>query len=146
MVDQEGTTKCKIDNGDNKKMNTINKEPKDSTNKVPFVITLPKDSNKHFPILDSSRSVNMKSGLVTLQPGENVGSHNTGEREELLVILEGIAEVEAEGVAKQNVSVQSVVYIPPGNQHNVKNVGLTQLRYIYTVSPVLLHQELHSDV
>lgn len=117
-------------------MKTIPEEPKNATNTVPFVLSLPNDSIKHFPILDSSRSVTMRSALVTLQPGENIGSHNTGEHEELLVILEGIGEVEAQGVGKQRVSEQSVVYIPADNQHNVSNVGSAPLRYIYIVSQI----------
>jgi mannose-6-phosphate isomerase-like protein (cupin superfamily) len=118
-------------------MKTISEETKNyATNVVPFVLLLPNDGIRYFPILDSSRSVQMGSALVTLQPGENVGSHNTGMHEELLVILEGIGEVEAQGVEKQRVSEQSVVYISPSNQHNVSNVGSTPLRYIYVVSKI----------
>jgi mannose-6-phosphate isomerase-like protein (cupin superfamily) len=118
-------------------MDTISEEINNySTNTVPFVLFLPKDGIKHFAILDSSRSIQMRSALVTLQPGENVGSHNTGMHEELLVILEGVGEIEAQGVGKQRVSEQSVVYISPSNQHNVSNVGSTPLRYIYVVSRI----------
>lgn len=118
-------------------MKTISKEPKIySASTVPFVLSLPNDSIKHFSILDSSRSVQMRSALVTLQPGENIGSHNTGKNEELLVILEGVGEVEAHGLGKQRVSGQSVVYISPDNQHNVSNVGTVPLRYLYIVSKI----------
>jgi len=102
----------------------------------PFVLSLPLRGEKHFPILDSSRSAKMKSALVILQPGESVGSHNTGKREEQLVILDGVGEVEADGFGKQKVEKNYVVYIPADNQHNVKNIGTVPLRYIYTVSPI----------
>ena len=118
-------------------MKTISEETKNYESvTVPFVLSLPNDGVKHLPILDSTKSIQMGSGLVTLQPGENVGSHNTGMHEELLVILEGIGEVEAQGVEKQRVSKQSVVYISPSNQHNVSNIGSTPLRYIYVVSKI----------
>lgn len=103
---------------------------------VPFVLSLSSNGVKHFPILDSSRSVRMRSALITLQPGENVGSHNTGKHEELLVILDGIGEVQAEGLGRQQVGKESVVYIPAGNEHDVTNVGSTPLRYIYVVSQI----------
>jgi mannose-6-phosphate isomerase-like protein (cupin superfamily) len=119
------------------KMNNISEKPiEQKINTVPFSLSLPNDGIRHFPILDSSKSIQMSSGLVTLQPGENVGSHNTGMHEELLIILEGTGEVEAQGVEKQHVREQSVVYISPGNQHNVRNAGLTPLRYIYVVSKI----------
>jgi mannose-6-phosphate isomerase-like protein (cupin superfamily) len=119
------------------KMNNISEKPlKQIINTVPFSLSLPNDGIRHFPILDSSKSIQMSSALVTLQPGENIGSHNTGMNEELLIILEGIGEVEAQGVEKQHVSDQSVIYISPGNKHNVRNVGSTPLRYIYVVSKI----------
>jgi mannose-6-phosphate isomerase-like protein (cupin superfamily) len=110
-------------------------EKKNTENKlVPFVLTFSSDDGKHFPILNSSRSVKMRSALITLQPGENVGSHNTENYEELLVILDGIGEVQAEGLGKHEVRKDSVVYIPSNNQHDVTNMGSTPLRYIYIVS------------
>jgi hypothetical protein len=34
-------------------------------------------------------SVTLKSGLEVLAPNKSVGKHNTGQHEELLVVLEG---------------------------------------------------------
>lgn len=101
---------------------------------VPFVLPLSADGIKHFPILDSSRSVKMRSALITLLPGENVGSHNTENYEEMLVILDGIGEVQAEGLGRHEVRKNTVVYIPFNNQHNVANIGSIPLRYIYIVT------------
>ena len=117
-------------------MKTTLEEPRTGNSTVPFVLSLSTDGIRHFPILDSSPGVGMRSALVTLQPGENVGSHNTGEHEELLVILDGVGEVQAQGFGKQRVSKESVVYIPAGNQHDVSNVGSTPLRYVYIVSQI----------
>jgi quercetin dioxygenase-like cupin family protein len=76
----------------------------------------------------------MRSGFVTLQPGENVGSHNTGQHEELLVVLEGKGEVEAQGLGKKTIERGMVVYVPPNNQHNVYCMGTSPLKYVYVVS------------
>ena len=109
-------------------------EPRIGNRMVPFVLSLSADGVRDFPILDASRSGRMRSALVTLQPGENVGSHNTGEHEELLIVLEGIGTVQAQGLGTQQVRKESVVFVPPGNQHDVSNIGLTPLRYLYIVS------------
>jgi mannose-6-phosphate isomerase-like protein (cupin superfamily) len=101
-----------------------------------FVLPLPDGNNKNVPVLDSLSSMKMRSSLVTLQPGENVGSHNTRDREELLVIIEGVARVEAQGLGIREVKAHSCVYIPPGNQHDVFNPGAGVLRYLYVVCPI----------
>jgi mannose-6-phosphate isomerase-like protein (cupin superfamily) len=117
-------------------MKTALEEPRAGGGMVPFVLSLSTDGTTHFPILDSSRDAGMRSALVTLQPGENVGSHNTGGCEELLVFLDGIGEVQAQGFGKLRVGKESVVYIPPAMQHDVSNVGSTPLRYVYVVSKI----------
>jgi mannose-6-phosphate isomerase-like protein (cupin superfamily) len=102
----------------------------------PFVLALPEDNGKYHEILGLKQSVSMKSGLVCLQPGENVGSHNTGSREELLVIVDGSGEVELEGCSNKKINEGCVAYIPPTTQHNVINTGEKPLRYIYIVSSI----------
>ena len=76
----------------------------------------------------------MRSALVTLQSGQDVGSHNTGKHEELLLILDGVGKVEVEGLGRQRIHKGCVAYIPPCTQHNVFNVYAEPLRYIYVVS------------
>ena len=107
---------------------------KSGTNHVPFILRL-SQSEKVTAILDSTKSVRLRSGFVTLQPGENVGSHNTGQHEELLVILNGEGEVDAQVLGKKEISKGMVVYIPPNNQHNVFCGGSCPLQYIYIVTP-----------
>lgn len=103
---------------------------------LPFVISLPNDGNKYHEILKSTKSVRMQSGFINLQAGQNVGSHTTGNYEELLVILDGFGEIELDGHERQKIQKNCVAYIPPATEHNVFNLGNTPLRYIYIVSRV----------
>ena len=95
-----------------------------------------KEGEKRIPILDCSNSIKMKSGVVVLKPGEEVGCHNTNTKEELIIVLEGSAKVEIESKPFEQVEPDSAVYIPPNTQHNIINPGTETLRYIYVVSPV----------
>ena len=108
---------------------------KGQSEKVPFILRLSQNGKENVTaILDSTKSVQMRSGFVVLQPGENVGSHNTGEHEELLVILDGKGEIDAQGLGKKEVTAGMVVYIPQRNQHNVFCSGSAPFKYIYVVS------------
>lgn len=104
--------------------------------RVPLIIDLPSEDPSHFEILNSSQSLTTRSGLVTLQPGEEVGVHSTEKNEELILVLEGYAEVETEKLDRQKISNNNVVYIPPFTKHNVFNIGSQLLRYIYIVTSV----------
>jgi len=73
------------------------------------------------------------SGYVVLEPGGEVGEHRTGESEEVIVVLEGMAEVTCAG-KKETVGSPAAVLIPPNSLHNVRNASRTQLRYVYVVS------------
>lgn len=77
----------------------------------------------------------MKSGQVILAPGEEVGGHDTGGREEVLIVLEGTASVYSRRTVIK-AGAFSIVYIPAHTSHNVRNRGKARLRYIYVVSPV----------
>jgi len=78
----------------------------------------------------------MKSGNMTLNPGESVGEHSTGSKEEAIIILKGKAEISISGRDPLTAEESSLVYIPPETEHDVKNVGMEVLRYVYVVSPV----------
>jgi mannose-6-phosphate isomerase-like protein (cupin superfamily) len=112
-------------------MDTINSE---KNNPVSFVLSLPDDIEKYHEILGLRQSVSMKSGLVCLQSGQEVGSHNTNNCEELLVILNGTGDIETEDKGRRLVKAGYVAYIPPNTQHNVFNIDSEPLRYIYIVS------------
>jgi|WetSurMetagenome_2_1015567.scaffolds.fasta_scaffold846269_1 quercetin dioxygenase-like cupin family protein len=78
----------------------------------------------------------IKSGYVTLKPGESVGEHKTQAKEEAIIVLEGQAQVYCAGQALFTAGSQSLVYIPPETDHDIRNNSDKLLRYIYVVSPV----------
>ncbi|HOY08495.1 MAG TPA: cupin domain-containing protein [Candidatus Omnitrophota bacterium] len=78
----------------------------------------------------------MKSGYVTLSPGDAVGEHVTSGREEAVLILEGRADVFCYGKNIFSADAVSLVYVPPDTPHNIRNSGPGLLRYVYVVSPV----------
>jgi len=63
----------------------------------------------------------MRSGFVTLRSGEQVGEHSTKDHEEILVIVEGTGEVEAEGYGRRPVKAGQVVFIPPDDSQRVQH-------------------------
>ncbi|MFH1594498.1 MAG: cupin domain-containing protein [Candidatus Omnitrophota bacterium] len=80
-------------------------------------------------------TLGMKSGHVTLKPGESVGVHTTGEKEEAIIVLKGKGEIYCSGIGPVIAQENTLVYIPPDTEHNVKNVSSGILRYVYVVSP-----------
>jgi quercetin dioxygenase-like cupin family protein len=102
--------------------------------KVPFVKSLPADSKSHFEILTKAEALVLRSGMVTLKPGDNVGSHNTEDYEECIIVLEGSGEIEVEGLGRQKITARQAAYNPPHTQHNVYNTGDHVMRYIYIVA------------
>lgn len=84
----------------------------------------------------SPETAGMKSGFVTLNPGESVGQHSTADREEAIVILEGSAEVVINGEPVFAAGGHHLVYIPPQTPHDILNTGTLPLRYVYVVAPV----------
>ncbi len=78
----------------------------------------------------------MKSGYVTLKPGESVGEHKTEAKEEAIIILEGEAEVRCAGKIVFTVKEHNLIYIPPETNHDIKNNADRLLRYVYVVAPV----------
>ena len=82
-------------------------------------------------LVSASDSRQIRSGLVFLDHGEDVGAHETGNGEELIVVLEGTAEVVGRGETKK-VHAPSVVLIPAHTRHNVRNRSRKPLRYVYS--------------
>ncbi len=101
----------------------------------PFVLSFQENSvNQRNLILTNENAKNMKSGMVNLDAGEEVGEHNTKEKEEIIIVLEGMATVEIDGQVFSEVGKGSVAYLPSQTCHNVKNRTNSKLRYIYIVS------------
>lgn len=102
----------------------------------PLLITLPKDGKEYFPVLQRGQTVGMRSGLVTLAPGEEVGEHTTGDHEESVIIIEGNGEAVIDGRKRLKVCEGQLVYNPPHTRHNLVNTSDATFRYIYVVSQV----------
>ena len=110
-------------------------EREDMKEQKPFVLRL-SEGDKHQPLLTGPpQTKGFQSGRVVLQPGEDVGQHNTKHYEEALIILEGKGEAHSEGNEPLAIEAGCLVYIPPHTEHNIKNTGTTPLKYIYLVTP-----------
>ncbi len=99
-----------------------------------FVKILPLDSTEYFQILGENQTKTMRSGLVSLKPGENVGEHSTKGYEEMLIILNGKGVAEIIDMERLNIEKGQIVYIPPNTKHNVFNNSNSVLQYIYVVA------------
>jgi len=80
---------------------------------------------------ESSKLYGLASGFVVLKPKESVGLHNTKNKEEALIILQGQAQVSYSRNSRLKVGKNSFVYIPPKVDHNLKNIGKGMLKYVY---------------
>jgi quercetin dioxygenase-like cupin family protein len=101
----------------------------------PFILNLTENTtSQRTPILTVENAKKMKSGMVVLHSSEEVGEHNTNEKEELIIVLEGNATLEVEGSDIFEVKSGSVAYIPSRTKHNVRNKSDSKLRYLYVVT------------
>ncbi len=80
---------------------------------------------------ESSKPYGLASGFVVLKPKEAVGLHNTRNREEALIILQGQAQISYGKNSRIKVKENSFVYIPPQTDHDLKNTGKGILKYVY---------------
>jgi quercetin dioxygenase-like cupin family protein len=69
--------------------------------------------------------------LVVLDQGKEAGEHETGGGEELIVVLQGKAEVIGQGEAR-TVRAPPVVLISAHTKHDVKNTSKAPPRYVYS--------------
>ncbi len=101
------------------------------------VIKLELGGKDYLPILRGApESHGMRSGLVELAPGRNVGKHSTHDNEELLIVLAGRGEMRFGNGTSLPVEAGYALYCPPRTEHDVFNTGSEPLRYVYVVSPV----------
>ncbi|MFA5051571.1 MAG: cupin domain-containing protein [Patescibacteria group bacterium] len=84
-------------------------------------------------LLSPPQTKRLRSGFVVLKPGQSVGEHTTGKREEIIIVLKGTARLLANRKNKK-IKATSVAYNPPHTVHNVTNCGKNALQYIYVVS------------
>lgn len=106
-------------------------------NTVPLIINLGSGNGEYQPLFNESNTHQYHSGCVTLKPGESVGEHSTKSHEEIIVFLEGSAEIASELWERaQAVQAPAVAYMTPHTLHNVTNTGTSRLRYVYVVAKV----------
>jgi quercetin dioxygenase-like cupin family protein len=82
------------------------------------------------PLVSGSDSKQVVSGLVVLERGKQVGEHETGGGEELIVFLEGTAELKGEGKTR-TIHAPAVALVPAHTRHDVRNGSKAPLRYVY---------------
>ena len=79
----------------------------------------------------SSKSNGLASGFVVLKPKESVGLHNTKNKEEALIILQGQAQISYGKNSRIKVKKNTFIYIPPKTEHDLKNISKGILKYVY---------------
>jgi quercetin dioxygenase-like cupin family protein len=84
-------------------------------------------------LVSSYDSHQLKSGYVLLEPGKEVGEHKTEGGEELIVVMDGSAELLCGGEV-QTIRAPAVALIPAHTLHNVKNKSKSLLKYVYVVA------------
>ena len=87
-------------------------------------------------LVSASESRQFRAGHVVLEAGKEVGAHETGGGEELMVFTDGVAEV-LHGGEVETVQAPSVVLMPAHTLHNVRNASKTPLRYIYVYNAAM---------
>ncbi len=76
-------------------------------------------------------ALSLRSGCVVLAKGDEIGEHSTKEREEVLIVLEGKGELILGKGKKIRFEKGSALYVPPRTAHNVRNIGIKGLKYVF---------------
>ena len=102
----------------------------------PLIIKL--EGNKRYRRLlaGKPKTLCFRAGLVNLKAGQDVGEHTTSAKEEVIVVLNGKAEISFSGYPALTAQTNSFIYIPAYTKHNVNNIGTKILRYVYIVTPL----------
>lgn len=85
-------------------------------------------------LTQDSDTSGLKVGHVTLTPNESIGSHTTGDREEVIVVLKGKGEAKIGKEKCIDIRTNEVLYIPPKTEHDIKNKSSEVLDYIFITS------------
>ena len=96
--------------------------------------TLPEGSRWMELLRPGVESKAVKVGYVRLRPGERIGEHNTGEREEVIYVVRGRGCLIAED-GRHPIEAGAVAYVPPNMRHDVENGGEEVLEYYYLTAP-----------
>ena len=85
---------------------------------------------------ESTKPYGLASGFVTLKSKESIGLHNTQNKEEVLIILQGQAQVSYGKHSRLKVKKGFFVYIPPKTDHNLKTIVIALLKYVYITARI----------
>jgi len=85
---------------------------------------------------NSSKTIGLRAGLVTLKPQELIGEHKTENKEEAIIILKGSATIHFGKNKKLKAAQNTFVFIPCETLHNVENSGSKILQYVYVTTQV----------
>lgn len=109
--------------------------------KLPMKINADSRGEKYLRLLGGPpETVVLRSGKVTLQPGETVGEHSTNDYEEMIIVLAGEGTFKYGDSGSIPFNADSVLYCPPDTRHNIMNTGSTPLQYIYVVGKAATEQ------
>jgi mannose-6-phosphate isomerase-like protein (cupin superfamily) len=87
----------------------------------------------------------LRAGAVVLALGQSMDWHSTEEREELLILLSGRLQLEADTRPRSRVALRAgqCAYIPPRTWHRVLNRTSASATYVYVTAP---RQSMRQDV
>ena len=108
--------------------------PAEGQSATPVCIPLPLEGSASSGLIRPPITHTMRSGFVLLLPGQDVGPHNTGDHEEMIIAIAGEGRLELEGRSPTMFPAGWVAYVPPQTQHNVINTGAVPLKYLYVVA------------
>ncbi|MFC9246316.1 cupin domain-containing protein [Streptomyces sp. NPDC057136] len=84
-------------------------------------------------------------GLAIVKPGERIGEHYHPYSEEFVYVVNGLLEVDLDGVAHPMRPDQGLL-IPPHVRHRFRNVGDVEARMVFHLGPLAPRPELgHVD-
>lgn len=106
------------------------------TKKIPLQVKLNKSGEFQRILEGLPQTCGVKSARVVLKAGEQVGLHDTKDREEVIVVLEGKGKFLYGKNRYFRISAGKVIYVPPNTHHNVLNDSNAALKYIYVVTPI----------
>lgn len=97
------------------------------------------DAKERYTRLFSTKNgdaMSFRSGCVILKENENIGEHNTGDSEEILIIVEGKGELYINKSEKWDFEKDTALYIPPNTIHDVRNRGRGSLKYVFVACSI----------
>ncbi len=107
-------------------------EPPSSPITTPVLIPFAKAGVRHTNLLDGLPQTHvLRSGQITLIPGDSVSLHSTQEGEELIIPLSGRGQLNGPGMDRLPVEPGGMLFIPPQTWHTVVNTGDEPLVYVY---------------